>query len=40
MRKVVIPRAGSYEQLTLKTRPEPSPAPQEVVVTTGAIGVN
>ncbi|HEX8825975.1 MAG TPA: medium chain dehydrogenase/reductase family protein [Archangium sp.] len=40
MRKVVIPRAGGYEQLTFETRPEPSPAPEEVVVTTEAIGVN
>jgi len=40
MRNVVIPRAGGYEQLTFETRPEPSPAPEEVVVTTEAIGVN
>src|SRR5687768_3413085 len=40
MRKVVIPRAGGYDRLTLETRPEPTPAPDEVVVTTEAIGVN
>ena len=40
MRKVVIPRAGGYDRLTLQTQPEPTPAPEEVVVTTEAIGVN
>ncbi len=40
MRKVVIPRAGGYDRLTLETQPDPTPAPDEVVVTTEAIGVN
>ncbi len=40
MRKVVVPRAGGYDRLTLETGPEPTPGPQEVVVTTEAVGVN
>lgn len=40
MRKVVIPRAGGYDRLTFETQPDPTPAPEEVVVTTEAIGVN
>src|SRR5687767_7678641 len=40
MRKVVIPRAGGYDRLTLETQPDPTPAPEEVVVTSEAIGVN
>ncbi|WNG43063.1 zinc-binding dehydrogenase [Archangium minus] len=40
MRKVVIPRAGGYDRLTFETQPEPTPGPEEVVVTTEAIGVN
>ncbi|WPB76795.1 medium chain dehydrogenase/reductase family protein [Archangium violaceum] len=40
MRKVVIPRAGGYDRLTLQTQPDPTPAPEEVVVTSEAIGVN
>lgn len=40
MRKVVIPRAGGYDRLKLETLPDPTPAPDEVVVTTEAIGVN
>ncbi|PTL84831.1 medium chain dehydrogenase/reductase family protein [Vitiosangium sp. GDMCC 1.1324] len=40
MRKVVIPRAGGYDRLKLETQPDPTPAPEEVVVTTEAIGVN
>jgi NADPH:quinone reductase-like Zn-dependent oxidoreductase len=40
MRKVVIPRAGGYDRLTLQTLADPTPAPNEVLVTTEAIGVN
>lgn len=40
MRKVVIPRAGGYDRLTIQTQPDPTPAPDEVVVTPEAIGVN
>lgn len=39
-RKVVIPRAGGYEQLTLEPLTVPEPAAGEVVVATEAIGVN
>ncbi len=40
MRKVVIPRAGGYDRLKLETQPDPTPATDEVVVSTEAIGVN
>ena len=40
MRQVVIPRAGGHDQLTFQSRPEPLPAPDEVVVATEALGVN
>lgn len=40
MRKVVIPRAGGYDRLTFETRPDPTPGPDEVLVTTEAIGIN
>jgi NADPH:quinone reductase-like Zn-dependent oxidoreductase len=40
MRKVVIPRAGGYDRLTLQMLADPTPAPDEVLVTTEAIGVN
>lgn len=40
MRRVVIPRAGGYDRLTLQSGPEPLPEPGGVVVATEAIGVN
>ncbi|HZI07296.1 MAG TPA: medium chain dehydrogenase/reductase family protein [Archangium sp.] len=40
MRKVVIPRPGGYDRLTLETHPEPQPAADEVLVATEAMGVN
>lgn len=40
MRQVVIPRAGGYDRLTFETRPVPTPAADEVVVASEAIGVN
>ncbi len=39
-RKVVIPKAGGYEQLHLEDLNQVSPGPGEVVVATEAIGVN
>ena len=40
MRQVVIPRAGGYDRLTLQTRPEPTPGPDEILVACEAMGVN
>ena len=40
MQKIVIHRAGGHEQLRVEEHPDPTPAPGEVVVRTGAIGVN
>jgi NADPH:quinone reductase-like Zn-dependent oxidoreductase len=40
MRKVVIPRPGGYDRLTLETHPEPRPEAGEVLVATEALGVN
>jgi synaptic vesicle membrane protein VAT-1 len=40
MRKIVIPRAGGYEQLHLEEHPDPRPGPGEVLVDVAAIGVN
>ncbi len=40
MRKVVIPKAGSYNRLTLQDAPGLEPGPDEVVVDVKAIGVN
>jgi len=40
MRKVVIPRPGGYDRLTLETHAEPRPEADEVLVATEAIGVN
>lgn len=40
MRKVSIARAGGYDRLAVVDGPDPLPAAGEVVVTTGAVGVN
>jgi NADPH:quinone reductase-like Zn-dependent oxidoreductase len=40
MRRVSVPRAGSYERLVLETVPDPIPGPGEVVVRSEAMGVN
>lgn len=40
VRKVVIHRAGGYEQLRLETAPLRAPAPDEVVIDVAAAGVN
>lgn len=39
-RKVVIDRAGSYEQLRVAPISEPSPGPEEVVIQVRAAGIN
>jgi len=40
MRKVVIHKAGGYEQLNLETRPVPKPGGRQVLIRTQAVGVN
>src|SRR4026209_1948597 len=40
MKKIVIHRAGSYDELVLEQHPDLEPGPGEVVVETRAIGVN
>lgn len=40
MRKVVIHKAGGYEQLTLETHADVAPGPGEVAIDVEAIGVN
>ena len=40
MRRVCIPRAGSYDRLLLETVPDPRPVCGEVLVESEAIGVN
>jgi NADPH:quinone reductase-like Zn-dependent oxidoreductase len=40
MRRIVIHRAGSYDQLALEDHPDPTPAPGEVLIAVEAIGVN
>ena len=40
MKKVVIHRAGSYDELVLEEHPALEPGPGEVVIETSAIGVN
>jgi NADPH:quinone reductase-like Zn-dependent oxidoreductase len=40
MRRISIPRAGSYDRLQLETTPDPVPRAGEVLVRTTAIGVN
>lgn len=40
MKKIVIPKAGSYEQLTLQDCPDPSPKAGELLIEVKAAGVN
>jgi NADPH:quinone reductase-like Zn-dependent oxidoreductase len=40
VRRISIPRAGSYDRLRLETVPDPAPGRGEVVVESDAIGVN
>ncbi|MXQ12224.1 synaptic vesicle VAT-1 family membrane protein [Microvirga makkahensis] len=40
MHKVVIHKAGGYEQLTLETHPVPEPGDRQVLIRTEAVGVN
>jgi len=40
MKKIVIEKAGSYEQLKLREFPDPKPGKGEVLIETRAIGVN
>ena len=40
MKKVVIHKAGSHDQLRLEEVPDPSPGPDEVVIDVRAIGIN
>jgi synaptic vesicle membrane protein VAT-1 len=40
MRKVVIHRAGGYEQLKLETHPVPKPGNRQILIRTEAVGVN
>jgi NADPH:quinone reductase-like Zn-dependent oxidoreductase len=40
MHKVVIHKAGGYEQLKLETHPVPKPGDREVLIRTEAVGVN
>ena len=40
MKKVVIHKAGSYDQLRFEEVPDPSPRPGEVVIDVRAIGIN
>jgi synaptic vesicle membrane protein VAT-1 len=40
MQKVVIHRAGGYEELKAETYPVPKPGPRQVLIRTEAVGVN
>ena len=40
MRKVVVHKAGGYEQLKLETHPVPKPNYDQVLISTQAVGVN
>jgi synaptic vesicle membrane protein VAT-1 len=40
MRKIVIHKAGSYDQLRVEEHPDPTPGPGEVLVAVEAAGVN
>lgn len=40
MRKIVIHRAGSYDQLRIEEAPDPKPGPDEVLIDVHAIGIN
>ena len=40
MRKVVVHKAGGFEQLKLETHPVPKPNYDQVLIRTQAVGVN
>lgn len=40
VRSVVVHKAGSYDRLTIETRPEKQPGPGEVAVDVAAMGIN
>jgi len=40
MNKIVVHRAGGYQELVLERHPDPTPGPGEVLVVTEALGVN
>lgn len=40
MKKIVIDKAGNYDQLKIKEFPDPKPGPGEILIETRAIGVN
>ena len=40
MKKIVIHKPGGYEQLSIEQHPDPSPGPNDVIVSVTAIGVN
>lgn len=40
MKKIVIGKAGSYDQLKIQELPDPKPGPGEILIETRAIGVN
>lgn len=40
MRAIIVDRFGGPEVLGVQERPEPAPGPEEIVVRTGAVGVN
>jgi len=40
MKKIVIHKPGGYEQLAIEQHPDPSPGPNDVIVSVNAIGVN
>ena len=40
MKKIVIHKPGGYDRLVIERHPDPSPGPNEVIVTVAAIGIN
>ena len=40
MKKIVIHKPGGYEQLAIEQHPDPTPGPNDVIVSVNAIGVN
>jgi len=40
MKKIVIHKPGGYEQLAIEQHPDPSPGPNEIIVSVVAIGIN